>query len=380
MNCLSARLTIFQAHCKIGRQRLSPPQRARPRCLYQMMSIKESVTNIKHKRHYRDILFTERKKFRSQTSDNMDRWKSRGGNSQPEEEKKKEYQRRERVRRNTIKVREKVEKSRNIVFFQMLCGSGGSKSRLAKAAGAEPSAEMKNENLHALWCEAQFDVKMIKLWWLFPATSLKTMMNKRVWDSFRIFFLSRFVFFWDFLAGTICLVFATVWNLNLSSCMVLATFGHVHIPFCMGFPKCGRVHLPFCMVCATFWHVHLTFCMGFATRGRVHLPFRMGLATFGHVHLPFCMGLVHLPFCMGFATCGRVHLPFCMGLAAFWHVHLPFCMGFATCWHVHLPFCMGFSTCEHVHHIIMQTPRVWYILAWPPSLHHHVTPKLSREC
>ena len=48
-------------------------------------------------------------------------------------------------------------------FFQMFCGSGGSKSRLAKAAGAEPSAEMKNENLHALWCEAQFDVKMIKL-------------------------------------------------------------------------------------------------------------------------------------------------------------------------------------------------------------------------
>ena len=36
-----------------------------------------------------------------------------------------------------MQVREKVEKSRNTVFFPMFCGSGGSKSRLAKAAGAE---------------------------------------------------------------------------------------------------------------------------------------------------------------------------------------------------------------------------------------------------
>ena len=32
----------------------------------------------------------------------------------------------------------------------MICGSGGSKSRLAKAAGAEPSGEMRDENLHAV--------------------------------------------------------------------------------------------------------------------------------------------------------------------------------------------------------------------------------------
>ena len=36
------------------------------------------------------------RKFRSQTSDNMDRWKSRGGKSQRREEKKKEDRRRER--------------------------------------------------------------------------------------------------------------------------------------------------------------------------------------------------------------------------------------------------------------------------------------------
>jgi len=32
----------------------------------------------------------------------------------------------------------------------MICGSGGSKSRLAKVAGAEPSGQMRDEKLHAL--------------------------------------------------------------------------------------------------------------------------------------------------------------------------------------------------------------------------------------
>ena len=49
-------------------------------------------------------------------------------------------------------MREKVGKLRNTVFFPMICGSGGSKSRLAKAAGAEPCGQMRDENekLHAV--------------------------------------------------------------------------------------------------------------------------------------------------------------------------------------------------------------------------------------
>ena len=34
--------------------------------------------------------------------------------------------------------------------FPMICGSGGSKSRLAKAAGGEPAEEMRDEKLHAV--------------------------------------------------------------------------------------------------------------------------------------------------------------------------------------------------------------------------------------
>ena len=54
-------------------------------------------------------MYSIRRKFRSQTSDNMndmDRWKSRGGKSERREEKKKEDQRRERVRGKKMQVRE----------------------------------------------------------------------------------------------------------------------------------------------------------------------------------------------------------------------------------------------------------------------------------
>ena len=45
----------------------------------------------------------------------------------------------EKVRRKKMQVREKAGKSRFTVFFNMIWGSGGSKSNLAKATGAEPA-------------------------------------------------------------------------------------------------------------------------------------------------------------------------------------------------------------------------------------------------
>ena len=38
----------------------------------------------------------------------------------------------------------------------MICGSGGSKSRLAKAAGAEPAGQMSDEKLHAVVARSTF--------------------------------------------------------------------------------------------------------------------------------------------------------------------------------------------------------------------------------
>ena len=53
-------------------------------------------------------------------------------------------------------MHEKVGQSRNTVFFPMICGSGGPKSRLAKAAGAEPAGQMKDEKLHAVVARSTF--------------------------------------------------------------------------------------------------------------------------------------------------------------------------------------------------------------------------------
>ena len=40
--------------------------------------------------------------------------------------------------------------------FPLMCDSGGSKSRLAKAAGAEPSGQMRDEKLHAVVARSTF--------------------------------------------------------------------------------------------------------------------------------------------------------------------------------------------------------------------------------
>ena len=50
-------------------------------------------------------------------------------------------------RRKLIKVRKKLEKSQSpkALFFSMFRGSGRSRSRLAKAAGAQPYREVRDE-------------------------------------------------------------------------------------------------------------------------------------------------------------------------------------------------------------------------------------------
>ena len=55
-----------------------------------------------------------------------------------------------------MQVREKAEKSQITVFFPMICGSGGSKSRLAIAASAESSGQMGDEKLYAVVARSAF--------------------------------------------------------------------------------------------------------------------------------------------------------------------------------------------------------------------------------
>ena len=108
--------------------------------------------------------------------------KSRAGKRQREETGQK--------RKDQKKEDADARKGRNVAIhcvFPMICGSGGSKSRLAKAAGAEPAGQMRDEKVHAvvarstkhtnvgpllevqmskkctpLWREAHFQLKMYK--------------------------------------------------------------------------------------------------------------------------------------------------------------------------------------------------------------------------
>ena len=104
-----------------------------------------------------------RRKFRSQTSDNIggdekQRWE------ESEKRKRREKKRREEERKSTKRKSQKKEdpgarKGRKVAkqsVFPMICSSGGSKSRLAKAAGAEPSGQMRDEKLHAVVARSTF--------------------------------------------------------------------------------------------------------------------------------------------------------------------------------------------------------------------------------
>ena len=53
-------------------------------------------------------------------------------------------------------MREKGRKVAVCCVFQMICGPGGSKSRIAKAAGAEPAGQMKDEKLHTVVARSKF--------------------------------------------------------------------------------------------------------------------------------------------------------------------------------------------------------------------------------
>ena len=67
-------------------------------------------------------MYTRRRKFRSQTSDNMDGWKAEQGRG-----REKRKIRRKKVRRKKMQMREKVGTSQNTVFFQWFGAPEGRK-------------------------------------------------------------------------------------------------------------------------------------------------------------------------------------------------------------------------------------------------------------
>ena len=102
------------------------------------------------------------RKFRSQTSDNMDKWKAEMGRVR---EKRRVEERRSEKRKSQKKEDADARKGRKVAkncVFPMICGSGGSKSRLAKAAGAEPAGQKRDEKLHAVVARSTFPTQNVQ--------------------------------------------------------------------------------------------------------------------------------------------------------------------------------------------------------------------------
>ena len=96
-----------------------------------------------------------RRKFRSQTSDNMDRWKAEQGRGREKRKIRREKIRRERVRRKKMQMREKVGKSRNTVFFQWFVAPEGRKVGSLKRRVRTQLAR-NDEKLHAVVARSTF--------------------------------------------------------------------------------------------------------------------------------------------------------------------------------------------------------------------------------
>ena len=67
--------------------------------------------------------------------------------------------REEKKRKSQKKEDAGARKGRKVVkrcVFPAICGSRGSKSRLAKAAGAEPAGQMRDEQLHVVVARSTF--------------------------------------------------------------------------------------------------------------------------------------------------------------------------------------------------------------------------------
>ena len=76
-----------------------------------------------------------------------------------ESEKRRDEERISKKRKFQKKEDPGARRGRKIAkhcVFPMICGSGGSKSRLAKAAGAEPAGQMRDEKLHAVVARSAF--------------------------------------------------------------------------------------------------------------------------------------------------------------------------------------------------------------------------------
>ena len=124
-----------------------------PRCDHVSLARLQTSSNIFKRFH--------RRKFRRETSDNMDSWKAEVGRVRREKIRREKI-RREKVRRKKMQMREKVGKSRNTMFFHWFVAPEGRKVGSLKRRVRSQLARWEMKICTPLWREAHFQVKMYK--------------------------------------------------------------------------------------------------------------------------------------------------------------------------------------------------------------------------
>ena len=84
----------------------------------------------------------------------MDRWTAEQGRGREKKKIRREKIREEKESEDTHA--RKGRKIANFCIFSIICGSGGSKNKLVKAAGAEPADQIRDEKLHTVMARSIF--------------------------------------------------------------------------------------------------------------------------------------------------------------------------------------------------------------------------------
>ena len=122
-----------------------------------------------------------RRKFRSQTYDNMEKWKSEMGRIREEQRRRKNIKE-EKVRRKKVQVRRKVGKSHNIVFLPWFAAHERPVGSLKRRVRSH-LARWDMNSCRPLWHEAHLEVKMHKTTRFRPLLEVEMSKKKHISKS-----------------------------------------------------------------------------------------------------------------------------------------------------------------------------------------------------
>ena len=116
--------------------------------------------------HLNSRMRVAQRKFRNQTFDNTEKWKSRGRKSQRREEEKERRSEKRTSQKKEDAGGQKVEKKVSLCFFHWFVAPEGRKVGSLKRRARRHLVRWEMKNCTPLWREAHVEVKMYKAPWL----------------------------------------------------------------------------------------------------------------------------------------------------------------------------------------------------------------------